>query len=147
MPTTLTIDRPVREGRRTPLRPRFKVLAVAASCHPDHGSEPGLGWNWVRHLSAHHDLTVIAGELAGNREAIERELTVDPDLEGHLRFFFIPREVSGSTRVGQKTFHCGSRGRWGFTRRCTTCCVARSTTTSSITTDGSNGPCNAPTDS
>lgn len=48
---------------------RFKILAIAAACHPEKGSEPGLGWHWVKELSAHHDLWVIVGEYLGNREA------------------------------------------------------------------------------
>ena len=37
----------------------IKVLVTAFACSPDHGSEPGIGWGWVRALSNVCDLTVL----------------------------------------------------------------------------------------
>ncbi|MBN1489483.1 MAG: glycosyltransferase, partial [Phycisphaerae bacterium] len=71
--------------------PRRRVLAVAAACHPDRGSEPGLGWAWIKALAERHDLWVIVGEREGNRPAIQRELRKNPMLREHLRIFFVPR--------------------------------------------------------
>jgi len=72
------------------MTPRRKILMVAAACHPDQGSEPGLGWNWAVRLADHHDITVIAGDFEGNRAAIEGRLARDPDLTKRIRFEFLP---------------------------------------------------------
>jgi glycosyltransferase involved in cell wall biosynthesis len=74
----------------SPPSTRLKILVVAAAVHPDKGSEPGLGWGWVRALSYHHDLWVIAGEREGNREAIELRLQRAPELARRIRFFYLP---------------------------------------------------------
>lgn len=73
---------------------RFRVLAVAAACHPDRGSEPGLGWGWVQALARHHDVWAIVSERDGNRAAIDRRLETDPRLRQHLRVFYVPRPAS-----------------------------------------------------
>jgi glycosyltransferase involved in cell wall biosynthesis len=39
---------------------RLKVLLVGHTCSPDLGSEPGFIWNWAWHLSAHHNVWVMA---------------------------------------------------------------------------------------
>jgi glycosyltransferase involved in cell wall biosynthesis len=70
--------------------PRRRVLILAALCHPDQGSEPGLGWNWSVQLAAHHDVTVIAGDFEGSRAAIEARLAADPALAARMRFEFLP---------------------------------------------------------
>lgn len=72
-------------------RLRLRVLAVAASTHPDRGSEPGLGWGWVEALAAQHDLWVITGEREGNRQAIGRRLAEVPEAAKHIHMHFIPR--------------------------------------------------------
>jgi glycosyltransferase involved in cell wall biosynthesis len=70
---------------------RCRVLVVAAAVHPLMGSEPGLGWNWIRGLSRYHDIWVITGERDGNREAINNHLMEHPELRDHLHISFIPR--------------------------------------------------------
>ena len=52
-----------------PVASRLSVLISAYACEPGRGSEPGVGWNLVRELSARHDLAVIT--RANNRPAIE----------------------------------------------------------------------------
>ena len=37
----------------------MKILINAYACSPHMGSEPGMAWNWILHLSAHCDLVVI----------------------------------------------------------------------------------------
>ena len=56
---------------------RLKVLVSAYACHPlaTEGSFPGeaiLGWNIVRQLARHHEVTVLTRPY--NREALERGL-------------------------------------------------------------------------
>ena len=70
--------------------PRRKILILAAVCHPDQGSEPGLGWNWSVRLADHHDVTVVTSDCEGSRTAIERCLAADPALASRIRFEFLP---------------------------------------------------------
>lgn len=72
------------------MTPRRKILIVAAACHPDQGSEPGLGWNWSVRLADHHDVTVITGDFEGSQAAIEARLRQDPALASRMRFRFLP---------------------------------------------------------
>jgi glycosyltransferase involved in cell wall biosynthesis len=42
-----------------PAGPRLRVALVGHACSPVLGSEPGLTWNWGKHLAADHDVTVF----------------------------------------------------------------------------------------
>jgi hypothetical protein len=64
------------------------VLISAFSCNPEKGSEPGLGYHYIRALAEQCDLTVITEELH-NRVAIEKRCESDPGLRG-IEFHFIP---------------------------------------------------------
>jgi glycosyltransferase involved in cell wall biosynthesis len=55
---------------------RPKILISAFSCHPQRGSEPGVGHFFVSELARHCDLTVITEEVE-NRAAIERHQRQD----------------------------------------------------------------------
>jgi len=72
------------------IAPRLSVLMVASMCHPDRGSEPGLGWKWASRIARHHDVTVITGEYDGNKDAIRRELAADHSLARAMRFEYVP---------------------------------------------------------
>jgi glycosyltransferase involved in cell wall biosynthesis len=67
---------------------RLKVLVCAHACSPSKGSEPGVGWGWVKAISKHHDLWVLTCDK--NRQEIEEELSRRRGLENHVRFYFIP---------------------------------------------------------
>lgn len=69
---------------------RSRILIVAAACHPGIGSEPGLGWNWIREISKCHDVVAIVGEARENRQAISMALETDPSLAASTRFVYIP---------------------------------------------------------
>lgn len=69
--------------------PRLKVLLSAYACEPGRGSEPGVGWNWVRHLSRHADVRVIT--RANNRIPIEHALAREPLPGAHFIYFDLPR--------------------------------------------------------
>lgn len=49
----------------------MKVLISAYACRPHHGSEQGVGWEWVRNIARFHMLWVLTS--ATNQPAIERE--------------------------------------------------------------------------
>lgn len=53
------------------MQKKLKVLVSAYACESGKGSEPGVGWNWVKQIARFHDVWVIT--RANNRESIERE--------------------------------------------------------------------------
>jgi glycosyltransferase involved in cell wall biosynthesis len=77
------------------------VLLSAFACEPDEGSEPGVGWNWVKGLSAWCRVSAIT--RTSNRGAIEARLEQEP-LQ-NVRFYYqdLPRgyDVPERSLVGQ----------------------------------------------
>ena len=67
----------------------MKVLVSAYACSPYHGSEPGVGWGFVKALAELHELCVIT-ELA-SQAPINRYLQEHPEWNGRVRFEYIPR--------------------------------------------------------
>ncbi len=67
--------------------PRLKVLVCAYACDPSRGSENAVGWGWSEAIARHHDVWVIAGEDC--RESVEAERRRRPELERHMRFYYI----------------------------------------------------------
>jgi glycosyltransferase involved in cell wall biosynthesis len=70
----------------------MKVLVSAYACEPDKGSEPGVGWNWAKTISAKHDVWVLT--KANNKASIERELSQRPITGVHFEYVDIPRFLS-----------------------------------------------------
>ena len=68
---------------------RLHILLSAYACEPDRGSEPGVGWNWVRHLARDHDVWVIT--RSNNRGVIEAVLAHNPLRNAHFIYFDLPR--------------------------------------------------------
>ena len=68
---------------------RPRVLLSAYACEPAKGSEPGIGWNWMRQISRFADVCVITRE--SNRAAIEQspEPAALPNV--HFYYFDLPR--------------------------------------------------------
>lgn len=52
------------------------ILISAYACEPDKGSEPGVGWNWAKHLAKKNRVIVITRK--NNRTIIEKELQDNP---------------------------------------------------------------------
>jgi glycosyltransferase involved in cell wall biosynthesis len=67
---------------------RLKVLISAYSCAPYQGSEPGVGWNLVKHLSVHHDFWVILNEQS--RARVEAYIADHLLNNVHFEFFGLP---------------------------------------------------------
>ena len=68
----------------------MKVLLSAYACEPEKGSEPGVGWNWVREISK------IAKEVwvitrSNNKKAIEDALEKEPMPNVHWVYFDLPK--------------------------------------------------------
>ena len=76
------------------MKRKLKVLVSAYACEPGKGSEPGVGWNWVKQIAKYHDVWVLT--RANNRRAIEANPEKHPlpniqfcyvDLPKWLRFW------------------------------------------------------------
>jgi len=68
---------------------RLKILINAYACSPYHGSEPGMGWNFVRTIAQHHDLWILTEKNEFEAD-ITRYRQENPALFEHLNFVFIP---------------------------------------------------------
>ena len=77
----------------------MNVLLSAYACQPGQGSEPGIGWNWVRTLAARHDLWVVTCDI--RRPFIE----ASPEARHpSIRWVYVP--LSCAVRPGRAaTYH------------------------------------------
>lgn len=76
---------------------RLKILISAYACSPYRGSEPGVGWGFVRELAKHHELWVIVEEEKF-RADIERYLQDHPQLAQTVHFRFIAKQRNRALR-------------------------------------------------
>jgi glycosyltransferase involved in cell wall biosynthesis len=67
----------------------MKILMSAYSCEPGKGSEPGVGWNFVRAVAKYHEVWVLTRPDEG-REVIEAELARNPIPNLHFIYFTLP---------------------------------------------------------
>lgn len=70
---------------------RMRVLLVGHACCPDLGSEPGLTWNWARHLAELHDITLLAHPLY--RDRVEAALGTERSAGLEVRWVDLPARV------------------------------------------------------
>lgn len=68
----------------------MKILVNCYACSPYQGSEPGMGWNFVRCLSQLHDLHIITE--CKYRADLERYFAVYPDAKLRCHFYYVRRE-------------------------------------------------------
>lgn len=78
------------------MQKRYKILISAYACSPQRGSEPGMGWNFVKALGQFHDLHIIT-ELKW-KDDIENALVLDPALKNNMRFYFLKKNRNHSLR-------------------------------------------------
>ena len=84
------------------MKRKLKVLVSAYACEPDKGSEPGVGWNWVKQIAKRHEVWVLT--RANNREPIERELKKNPMPTAHFVYLDLPYWMRFWKR-GQRGIH------------------------------------------
>jgi glycosyltransferase involved in cell wall biosynthesis len=68
------------------------ILITAYAVNPFKGSEDGIGWNIIKHLAEHNDITAITRR--NNRPNIERYLESNPLPAGqqlHFEYFDLPK--------------------------------------------------------
>jgi glycosyltransferase involved in cell wall biosynthesis len=67
-----------------------KILLCAYACSPFYGSEPGVGWSFVRALAEKHELYVITEQREFQHD-ITRYLDEHPELRTRMHFFYVSR--------------------------------------------------------
>ena len=67
----------------------MKVLMSAYSCEPGRGSERGVGWNVACEVAKRHEVWVLT-RPDESREAIEAELSANPNPNLHFVYFTLP---------------------------------------------------------
>jgi len=81
----------------------IKILVSAYACEPGKGSEPGVGWNWVRQIADFaKEVWVIT--RANNREVIEEALAQNPMPNVHWVYFDLP-QWARFWKKGQRGVH------------------------------------------
>jgi glycosyltransferase involved in cell wall biosynthesis len=66
---------------------KHKILISAYACSPYKGSEPGVGWNFVKYLSQHHELHIITESKF--QEDIEKYFIEYPAEKELFNFYYI----------------------------------------------------------
>lgn len=69
---------------------RLKVLLGCYACDPNFGSEPGMGWNFVKNIAKFHDVHAIV-EKYEFEENLTKYSMEHPEEVKNITFHFIPR--------------------------------------------------------
>jgi hypothetical protein len=74
-----------------------KILLSAFACEPNHGSEPGVGWDWAVFLAqAGHHVVVLT--RSQSRLAIEKEMQRAAVPRLHFQYFDVPQSLRWQKR-------------------------------------------------
>lgn len=68
----------------------MKVLINCYACSPYRGSEPGMGWNFVKHLSKQHELHILTESKF--KVDLDKYFKEHPSESKHFHFYFIEKE-------------------------------------------------------
>jgi glycosyltransferase involved in cell wall biosynthesis len=79
----------VQDTSRTTNVGCLRVLLSAYACEPGRGSEPGVGWNWIRQLAKSDEVWVLT--RSNNRGPIERVLAAEPINGAQFVYYDLPR--------------------------------------------------------
>jgi len=66
----------------------MRILVSAYACEPNHGSEPGVGWNWVDQIARFHDVWVLTRQ--SNKSGIELAVRRQPMPNVHWVYVDLP---------------------------------------------------------
>lgn len=74
-----------------------KILLSAFVCHPEKGSEEGIGWNWLKELSKDHEVYALISCFLDQEEPVRAAVKKLPYRENiHLIFIPMPQ---GSNKI------------------------------------------------
>jgi glycosyltransferase involved in cell wall biosynthesis len=72
---------------------RLKILLSAFVCHPDKGSEEGMGWQWLKELSKEHEVYALISSFLDQEEPVRAAVDRLPHRANiHLTFIPMPPE-------------------------------------------------------
>lgn len=70
----------------------LRLLLSAYACHPNKGSEPGAGWNWVKELSKENELWVLFYSGQGQDKSLQQTIgTLEHRRNIHLVPLGVPK--------------------------------------------------------
>lgn len=69
----------------------MKILINCYICSPYRGSEPGMGWNFIKCLSKRHELHIIVEEQS--KGDLVRYFEENPEEKDFYHFYFLKREM------------------------------------------------------
>jgi len=81
---------------------RLKVVISAYACEPNKGSEPGVGWEYAKHLAELGEVWVVT--RSNNRKAVDNELSKHPVENLHVVFIDLPKWAC-FWKAGQRGMH------------------------------------------
>lgn len=67
---------------------RLKVLLGCYACSPYHGSEKGMGWNFLYHIAQHCEVHAIVEEME-DKPDLERYASEHPDAFKHITLHYV----------------------------------------------------------
>ncbi|MBD2080450.1 glycosyltransferase [Leptolyngbya sp. FACHB-17] len=68
---------------------KLKILLSAFVCHPDKGSEEGVGWNWLKELAKEHEVYALISDFLGQEEPVRAAVDRLP-YRDNIHLIFIP---------------------------------------------------------
>lgn len=71
----------------------MKILVIAYACEPNRGSEPGIGWNWVRQVGKQQGVDITVITRANNRKVIEEFYKLNPDDGIEFIYYDLPQVI------------------------------------------------------
>jgi len=72
--------------------PLKRILVAAYACEADQGSEPGVGWNWVKLISKNNHAWVITKK--NNKKSIDSYLSSNPNHNLNFIYVAVPKWLS-----------------------------------------------------
>ena len=76
---------------------KLKILVSAYACSPNRGSEPGMGWNFVKGISRFHEVHAIV-EQEKWEEDIKKYISENKEETKNLHFYFIRKKRARKLR-------------------------------------------------
>ena len=70
---------------------KLKILVSCYACSPFRGSEPGMGWSFVKGISDFHEVHVLVEQLKWESD-IHKYLDEHPELKANLKFYDIKKK-------------------------------------------------------
>lgn len=83
---------------------RLNVLISAFACQPGKGSEPGVGWNFVKHMAGNHNVWALTKST--NKPLIDAELQKRPITGLHFIYFDLSQTfIFNEKRLGEQIYY------------------------------------------